>query len=504
MSERILEMKSIVKSFSKVEVLKAVDFSVSGGEVRALVGANGAGKSTLMKVLGGVLIPNSGSIVLKGKSIKFLSPKDAINNGISIIYQELSLIPTMSVFENVYLNREREKYGLLRKKQMISDYEKLAEELRLGIPAKAKASSLNIANQQLVEIMKAISTDADIIVMDEPTTSLTESEKEVLFETIRGLKQRGKTIIYISHILREVFEIADSVTIMRDGEIVGNFQRSEITQMEVAGLVMNKTAAETAAGSKRAYNYSENPVVLEMENVTKKGVLDNINLVLRKGEILGLAGLLGAGRTELCRALFGDMSFDSGQILLNGKVCKFNLPMDAIRAGIGLIPEDRKNIGLILKHSIYNNSTLVCLKNMLNFGIISRTKQYEYTNKQVSNLKIKVSDIKKQAVTLSGGNQQKVVISKWFEGNYQIYLFDEPTKGIDVGAKEDVFRLIEKLTENGSSVIFISSDLEEVLRISDRILVMSRGSITKEFVKKDFDLQKIMAYCMNISEGEDT
>ena len=501
MDENILEMKGIEKSFSQVRVLENVDLSVKKGEVRALIGANGAGKSTLMKILGGVLAPNKGDIIIKGEKVHLHSPKEAIDKGVSIIYQELSLIPTMSIYENVYLNREQTKFGVLEKEQMKSNYEKLAAELKFNIPAKIKVSSLNIANQQLVEIMKTISIDAEIIVMDEPTTSLTETEKKKLYEIIRKLQQRGKTIIYISHILREIFEIADSITIMRDGKIVGNFQKEEITQMEVAGLVMNKETAAVSENHGSIRDISTNPVVLKMENITKAGVLNDINLTLKKGEILGLAGLLGAGRTELCRVLFGDLNFESGQILLNGKKCRFKQPKDAIRAGIGLIPEDRKNIGLILKHSIYNNSTIVCLNKMLKFGIISKNMQFDYTNKKVADLKIKVSDIKKQAGTLSGGNQQKVVVSKWFNGNFQIYLFDEPTKGIDVGAKEDVFRLVKTLAEEGASVIFVSSDLEEVLRISDRIMVMSRGQIKNEFERKDFNLQKIMAYCMDISDA---
>ena len=499
-SDNILEMKGIEKSFSQVKVLNDVDFSVMGGEVRALIGANGAGKSTLMKILGGVLVPNKGEIFLKGKKVNFHSPKEAIDSGVSLIYQELSLIPTMSIYENVYLNRECSRHGILKKKQMRQDYEKLSEELKFCIPAYVKASSLNIANQQLVEIMKAISIDADVIVMDEPTTSLTETEKEKLFDTIRSLKQKGKTIIYISHILREVFEIADNITIMRDGEMVGNYRRDAITQMEVAGLVMNKNAAVLNERNEKIKDLSENPVVLKMENIAKKGILDDVNLNVKKGEILGLAGLLGAGRTELCRALFGDLPFESGQILLNEKKCRFKMPKDAIKAGIGLLPEDRKNIGLILKHPIYINSTLVCLQRMLKFGIVSKKKQYDYTNRQVSELKIKVADIGNQASTLSVGNQQKVVVSKWFEGDFQVYIFDEPTKGIDVGAKEDVFRLVETLAEGGAAVIFVSSDLEEVLRVSDRILVMAKGRIKKEFERKDFNLQKIMAVYMDISE----
>jgi len=502
MSENILEMKAIEKSFSQVKVLKNVDFSVKRGEIRALVGANGAGKSTLMKILGGVLIPNKGEIILNGKKANFHSPRDAIDSGVSIIYQELSLIPTMTIYENVYLNREHANYGILRKNQMRLDYQKLADELRFDIPANIKASALNIANQQLVEIMKAISINADIIVMDEPTTSLTESEKKKLYDTIKNLKQRGKTIIYISHLLREVFDIADTITVMRDGEVVGNHRKDEITQMEVAGLVMNRNVSAVSTGEERIADSSGNPVVLRVENISKTGVLDNINFVLKKGEILGLAGLIGAGRTEICRALFGDLKYESGQILLNEKQCRFRFPNDAIRAGIGLIPEDRKNMGLVLKHSLYSNSTIVKLDELSKFGIVSKKKQINYANGQVSQLSIKTSDVKKQVGTLSGGNQQKVVVSKWFEGKFQIYIFDEPTKGIDVGAKEDIFRIIRSLAEDGASVIFVSSDLDEVLRISDRILVLAKGRITKEFERKDFDLQKITAFCMDISEEE--
>ena len=501
----ILEMNGIEKSFSEVTVLKSVDFSVKTGEVRALIGANGAGKSTLMKILGGVLIPNKGIIVIKNKTVSFQSPADAIDSGISIIYQELSLIPTMSTYENVYLNREKVNHGVLEKKCMRSDYQKLAKDLKFDIPPDVKASDLNIANQQLVEIMKAISKDAEIIVMDEPTTSLTETEKKKLFETIRRLKQRGKTIIYISHVLRELFEVADSMTIMRDGEIVGNYPISEITQMEVAGLVMNKKTAASGSSINNVItrDLSDSPVVLQMNNVEKPGVLNHINLTLRKGEILGLAGLLGAGRTELCRILFGDLKFDSGQIMLNGKVCRFKQPKDAIQAGICLTPEDRKNYGLILKHPVYQNVTITCLKNMEKFGVILKRRQLRHTNDQVKKLDVKISNVKNQANTLSGGNQQKVVVSKWFGGNFQVYIFDEPTKGIDVGAKEDIFRLAETLAEGGAGVIFVSSDLEEVLRISDRVLVMTKGRIIKEFERESFDLQRVMAYCMDISEMED-
>jgi len=506
MSEFILEMKGIEKSFSDVTVLKNVNFSLKKGEVCALVGANGAGKSTLMKILGGVLIPNKGEIFLKGLKENFHSPKDALEKGVSIIYQELSLVNTMTVFENVYLNREPSGFSIIDKKQMKQDYQQLADKLMFDIPAEAKVSSLNIANRQLVEIMKALSTDADIIVMDEPTTSLTDTEKEKLFSTIKSLKQHGKTIVYISHILREIFEIADSVTVIRDGGIVGHYPIDGISQMDIAGLVMNESAGVLSQKSVNIRDFSQSPMVLQTENITKEGYLKNVSITLRKGEILGLAGLLGAGRTELCRVLFGDMKPESGKIILNGKKRRFKLPKDAIRAGIGLIPEDRKKHGLVLKHPIFINSTCVCLNDLSSdglssIGIVSKKKQFKYTNDQVKKLKIKVSNIGNQAVTLSGGNQQKVVVSKWFGGDFQVYIFDEPTKGIDVGAKEDIFKLVEALAEDGASIIFVSSDLEEVLRVSDRILVMSRGCIRKEITRESFDLQKITAYCMDISEA---
>ena len=279
--DHILEMKGIEKNFSQVTVLKGVDFSVNKGEVRALVGANGAGKSTLMKILGGVLTPNKGEIILKGKSVIFRSPGEAIDIGISIIYQELSIVPTLTVYENVYLNRERLKHGVLDKKRMMADYDELAKELKFEIPSNVKVSTLSIANRQLVEIIKAVSIDADIIVMDEPTTSLTEAEKEKLFETIRHLKEKGKTIIYISHILREIFEVADSITVMRDGEIVGNFPKTEITQMEIAGLVMNRKMAddsESNSANEEVRDLSEAPILLQVENITKQGVLNNISI----------------------------------------------------------------------------------------------------------------------------------------------------------------------------------------------------------------------------------
>lgn len=501
--DNILEMKAISKSFSEVQVLKNVDFSVQRGEVRALIGANGAGKSTLMKILGGVYKPTSGEIFINGEKVNFLSPHEAIAGGIGIIYQELSLVPTMTVFENVYLNREMTQNGLLEKKKMREDYERLAADMRFAIPGGVKVSSLGIANQQLVEIMKAISIDAGIIVMDEPTTSLTDTEKEKLFRTIKSLKERGKTVIYISHILRELFEVSDSITIMRDGEIAGNFPITEITQMEVAGLVMNRSRAavseEAAAGASRDLSGAE--TLLRAEHLTKPGVLSDISFSLRAGEILGLAGLLGAGRTEICRALFGDLKLSGGQIIFEGKRRRFRLPKDAIKAGICLIPEDRKNHGLILKHAIYQNSTLVCMGELRRLGMLSKKRRLRYTGEQVKQLDIKIADPRNKVSTLSGGNQQKVVVSKWFGGDYKLYIFDEPTKGIDVGAKEDVFRLVRQLADGGAAVIFVSSDLEEVLKVSDRILVLARGRVVKEFEREEFDLQTVMAYSMDISES---
>lgn len=495
MNEYILECKNISKSFSGVKVLKDININIKKGEIHAIMGANGAGKSTLMKIICGVHRANGGKLVYKGKEEEFKSPLEAQEKGISIIYQELSLIPTLKNYENLFVGNEIKKNGVFTDdKQMIERFNTLCKNLNFDIDPLEVTKNMSISKQQMIEILKAINNEADIIIMDEPTTSLSEKEKYSLFQIIKNLKESGKTIIYISHMLEEVFYICEKISVLRDGEFIITEDIKNLTKDKVVEYMTGKPVRKITEKVKKE-NLSN--VILKVENLTYKNILQNVSFDLKSGEVLGIAGLVGAGRTELSECIFGARKKEGGNIYIENQKININHPKDAVKNGIGLIPEDRKNYGLILKHTIKHNSTIIQIKEMLKNKFISNKKENEHIEKAIQDLSIKVSDYNLKVSSLSGGNQQKIVVSKWNDMDLKVLIFDEPTKGIDVNAKEDIFKIIEDYSNKGMGIIFISSDLEEVERISDRVLVLKKGNFIKELKDKELTINNINHYVLN-------
>ncbi|WP_406547942.1 sugar ABC transporter ATP-binding protein [Clostridium ljungdahlii] len=493
MSETILKMENITKSFSGVTVLKNSGIEVKKGEVHILLGENGAGKSTLMKILSGAYSKDSGDIILNGNKVEINSPKDAEKLGISIIYQEFNLVPYMTVAENIYLGREPESKvpGKVNFKKMYNDAQKMIDYLNVDIPVDKPIKNLGIAQQQMVEIAKALSVHSDIIIMDEPTAALTEKEIDNLFKIMRKIKSEGVSIIYISHRLEEFAQIGDRVTVMRDGETVETVNIKGTSIDELIKLMVGREIKEKFPKIK--VDLGEE--ILRVKGLTKKGVFENINFSLRLGEILGFSGLMGAGRTEVMRAIFGIDSFDSGEIYLKGKKVEINSPMKAIKNGIGFVTENRRDEGLVLQMGVGQNITLASLGKYISNPIkLNLRKEVKEIKDYISKLSIKSSGYRQIAGTLSGGNQQKIVIAKWLLSDSKVLIVDEPTRGIDVGAKIEIYNIMNDLVKSGVGIIMVSSELPEVLGMSDRILVMCRGKITGELNKDEATQEKIMHY----------
>lgn len=486
-SQRILELKNISKIFPGVKALDDVSMEFKQGEVHALMGENGAGKSTLIKILTGAHAPNTGSIILDGKTYTHFTPIQAISLGISAIYQEFNLIPYLDISENIFYGRELKKGLFLDKKKMVELTKNHCESMGVRFDPKTLVKDLGVAHQQIIEIIKSISRDARIIIMDEPSAPLTNREIEALFAIIRKLKEKGITIIYISHRLEEIFEICDRITIMRDGKYITTKIVSETTRPELISAMVGRDLVEVYPEK----NNSGHEVILEVKGLNSSK-LKNINFQLKKGEILGIGGLVGAGRTELARSIFGADPIDTGEIILNQQKIKINSPEDAIQNGIGLLPEDRKQHGLILGLSIKENITYGILKSISQKGVIKKHKEESMCSSLINDLTIKTPSMLQIARNLSGGNQQKVVIAKWLASKCDILIFDEPTRGIDVGAKQEIYFLLKRLAEEGKSIIMISSEMPELLGMSDRILVMNEGTITGEINAEDYSQEKIL------------
>ena len=472
----ILEMKKITKRFPGVLALDNVDFSVRKGEVHALVGENGAGKSTLMKVLAGAIMRDGGEILFDGKPADIRYPLDAQKLGISIIYQEFNLVPHLSVAENIFLGHLREnKGGFVDWRSMRKAAEELLKRLGVEVDVRTIVSRLGVAHQQLIEIARALSTDARLIIMDEPTAALSIEEIDRLFRVVQQLRDQEVSIIFITHHIKEIFEIAETTSVLRDGVLVGVRDVKSLTEVELVRMMIGRSLKDT--GSCKACELG--PTVLGVRNLKRAPVLNDISFDLRQGEILGLAGLMGSGRTELVRAIFGADPIDSGQIIVNGRKAAIRSPRDAIRAGLGLAPEDRKSQGLVLILPVIKNVTLSFIQRIMNlFGIHFR-KERGIVQGLIQKLEVKTPSLGQNVVNLSGGNQQKIVLCKWLGSGARIYLLDEPTRGVDIGAKEMIYQVIRRLVDEGSAVILISSDLEEVLQMSDRILAMNLGRITR-------------------------
>jgi ribose transport system ATP-binding protein len=490
MSDYLLEMKEISKSFPGVKVLDGVMLNLKRGEVLALMGENGAGKSTLMKILGGIYQRDGGTIVVKGQTQETMTPDIAAKRGIAIIHQELNLIPHLSVMENIFLGREFTygKSGLVNWSRMRTEAKRWLEQLAIDLDPATLVGNLSVGQQQMIEIAKALSMQADILVLDEPTAALTNREIDALFEVIAALKQKGVGMIYISHRMEEIFQISDRITVLRDGKYVGTVTTEQTNLDELVKMMVGREITdrfpkvEVKPGEER----------LRVENLTVRGKLSGISFSLRSGEIVGVAGLMGAGRTEMAKALFGAEKMDGGAIFVDGKQVRISQPIDAIRAGIALVTEDRKEEGLVLPLSVRENIALPNLAKLSSLGVMNRKAERTLSEETIRRLLIKTSGGEQAAGSLSGGNQQKVVIGKWLATKPKILILDEPTRGVDIGAKKEIYDIMNRLAQEGVAILMISSELPEVLGMSDRVLVMHEGRITGSFSRAEATQELIM------------
>ena len=495
MVDSILRFKNITKKYPGVVALSNISIDIQRGEVHALVGENGAGKSTLIKTCSGAVIPDEGMVIVNGVEFSTMTPKISQENGIAVIYQEFNLVPELSVAENIFLGQPIRKGIRVDRQAMEKESAKIFKQLNINIDPKSLVKNLTVGYQQIVEIAKAISQKANLIIMDEPTAPLTVQEVDGLFSIINKLQSQGVTFIYISHRLEEIFKLCDRVTIMRDGQLIETLTTNDTNVDHLVKAMVGRALTETYPS--RNSTITEE-VVLETVNLSGNG-LENISFKLNRGEVLGLGGLIGAGRTELAELLFGVKKKINGKILINGKEPIIKTPRDSIREGIALVPEDRKKQGVFLGIDIKENMSMAILGKISTFSVINKNKEKQIAEDYKKNLYVKTPSIYQKIKNLSGGNQQKVVIAKWLAAETDIIIFDEPTRGIDVGAKYEIYKLINNLVESGKTIIFISSEMEELLGMTDRIIVLAEGEITGELKKKDFSQDKIMAYASGIN-----
>ncbi len=497
-----LEMRNITKRFPGVLALNKVDFDLRNGEVHVLMGENGAGKSTLMKILSGLHQPDDGQIIINNKPIEVRSPAEAMRNRISMIHQELSPIPEMTIAENIFIGREPsylKRFGLLDAKEMHKNTEKLLKSLNLNFDPRKKMKELSVGQMQMVEVAKAISYDANIIIMDEPTSAITEREVEHLFSIIALLKEKNVGIIYISHKMEEVGKIADRISVLRDGELISTRKANEVTIEEIIKMMVGREIKTVFPKE----DTEKGDIILEVKDLTKKGLFQNVSFSLRKGEVLGIAGLMGSGRTELVETIFGIRKADSGSIHIKNRKIGIDSPLHAIKAGMAIVSEDRKNVGLNLKGSVKENITLVKLKEYCNFGVIKKKEEIRVVKKSIDKFNIKTPSVNQKALFLSGGNQQKVVVAKWLLSDPEICILDEPTRGIDVGAKVEIHKLISNLAKEGRAVIMVSSELPEIIGMSDRVLVMHEGKLMGHLMRNELSQEKIMSFTLQKKESND-
>jgi ribose transport system ATP-binding protein len=490
---QLLKVEGISKEFPGVKALDGVNFELDRGEVLALVGENGAGKSTLMKILSGIYSPDAGRVIMEGEEVDVADPKAAQKLGISIIHQEMNLMPHLTVAQNMFIGREPRTGPWVREGELNRRTKKLLDDLGIHLKPTQNVGDLTVASQQMVEIAKALSFDhTKILIMDEPTSAISIQETKVLFRLILALRDRGVGIVYISHRMEELRQIADRVTVLRDGQYVGTRRMDEVTDDEIIAMMVGRDISAVYL-SKQEAPESTGEVVLSVRDLSTKTLVRNVSFDLHKGEILGFAGLMGAGRTETARAIIGADPSSGGTIAVNGRELKITGPEVAVRHGIGYLPEDRKRHGLMLEQDVAFNVAMASLKdNRTPLGFLKHAQVRRLTDKFIKALRIKTPSSRTTVKTLSGGNQQKVVIAKWLARNCDVLIFDEPTRGIDVGAKEEIYKLLNDLAAEGKAIIMISSELPEVLRLSHRIVVMSQGRVTGMLTPDKADQESIM------------
>lgn len=495
-NELMLEAKNITKKFPGVLALSDVKLDLYKGEVLALIGENGAGKSTLMKILLGEYQPTEGDMYFQGKAYKPKSPHDALNIGISMIHQELSLVPHMSVAENIWIGRESQfsRLGIISSKLRNTATKELLKRLDIDVNPEAIVSSLSVANMQLVEVARAVSYNSDVIIMDEPTSALTNVETVKLYKIIRDLAAQNKSVIFISHKLEELFTICDRITVFRDGKYIDTKPTNEVTKDELVKMMVGRDVSNLFPKEDVAFG----DIAFEVEALTHKGFFEDISFSVRRGEILGFCGLMGAGRTEIMQSIFGIDKLTSGKIMIDGKEVKIKSVREAIDNKLAMVTEDRARRGAIHRLSVKVNMTLAYLDSICKFGFVNTKKENQDCDKMVQSMSIKISDHDQAIGSLSGGNQQKVIIGKWLLSGPEILILDEPTRGIDVGAKSEIYKLIGNLAKQGKAVIMVSSELPELMGISDRILVIRNGKISGEFQRDEFSQEELMAKAFGI------
>lgn len=491
MGQKILEMKSISKSFGNTHALVDINFELELGEVHALLGENGAGKSTLIKVLGGIHQPDNGTVAINGSLIRMQNVHAAQAAGIGIIHQEIVLVPNLSVAENIFLGREiTNKFRFKDSGSINRQAEEMVRALGIELDVTKPVYQLSIAQQQMVEIVKAISFNVKILVMDEPTSSLSNEEVEKLFTTIKRLKQNNVSIIYISHRMEEIFRISDRITVIRDGLFIGTVRTKETNVDELVSMMVGRSLQKYYT---RTYSMKDQEV-LKVENLTKKGVFEDISFTVHRGEILGFSGLVGAGRSEIMTAIFGGSSFDSGRISLNGETVSFKNSSQAINRGLALVPEDRKKQGLVLSNTVGYNITLASLKYIMSGILINNSKKQSVIEKYISELNVKTASPNIAVTSLSGGNQQKVVLAKWLATKPKLLILDEPTRGVDVGAKSEIYAIMNRLANEGMAIILISSELPEIINMCDNVCIVRNGRIVGRLSGDELEQENIMKY----------
>lgn len=490
----VLALKGVQKSFSGVQVLKDVNLEIKKGSVHALVGENGAGKSTMMKIISGIYTPDGGQVIYKGRELSHLNPEKSLDLGISMIHQELSPEPYMTIAENIFLGREPLKSGILKMvdyKKMYADAQAILDHMHLSFDVHKKMNELSLAAKQMIEIAKAISRNASVIIMDEPTSALTDDEVSILFKQIEELKKQDVAIVYITHKMDEIFALADDITVIRDGSVIDSAPRDHFTMDSLITKMVGREIKDIYP----KYDVPIRNTVVEFTGLSGKGFHD-ISFSVRQGEILGIAGLVGAGRTEVARGIFGLDRMERGEIKIDGQVVRIKNVEEAIRSGIAMVPEDRANVGLVLCRSIRENISLASLNKISSGGFLKLAEEKKNAEKMVDRLKIKIASSEHPVVSLSGGNQQKVVLAKWILQNVKLLILDEPTRGIDVGSKSEIYRMMCEFAEQGMAIIMISSELPEILGMSDRVLVMHDGHISGELSRSEATQESIMRYAV--------